>query len=414
MVRAPLLLPLLLSILSTAHASTPAPVTEDPGADVSFKNGIRFKDEQGRFDISMRFRIQLLAQYESELIGRTARLTAQPRRARFRFGGSVVDERLRFNLQLSFTRGDQDWDLARFPHVVRDAAVMYRPAPGFELIFGQTKLPGNRQRVVSSGDLQFIDRSIVNRAFNIDRDFGLQAVVSSPSQDDPVLWSLKAALSGAGGRNAGSRLATSRALTVRAELLPLGAFTDGGDYFEGDLAREPLPKLSVAFGASEFGEPDRVGGPMRQPLTSGSGRPTFRTFIADALFKHQGFSLYLEYMNKLYESWIPTASDFDTSQTGSISAFQPPLDGIGFVAQSGLVLESDWEPVARYAVVTPRSITVSQFADQNYQYTLGLNRYLNRHRVKVQADVSYNRFRNLLTAVNTNNWVARFQVELGI
>jgi hypothetical protein len=362
----------------------------------------------------MRFRIQLLSQYESGLTGRTARLTTQPRRTRFRLGGSVVDEKLRFNLQLSFTRGDQDWDFARFPHVVRDAAVMYRPVQGLELIFGQTKLPGNRQRVISSGDMQFIDRSIVNRAYNIDRDFGLQAVLSSASEPNSFLWFLKAALSGAGGRNSGARVASSRAITVRGEILPFGAFTDGGDYFEGDLKRESTPKVSLAFGGSDFREPDRVGGPILQPLSTSGGRRSFRTWIGDALLKYQGYSLYLEYMDKRYDSWNPVLSDFDTSLTDSIAGFQPPLDGVGFLAQTGMMLENDWEPVARYAVVTPRTTSVSQFADQNFQYTVGLNRYLNGHRVKVQTDLSYNRFRNLRTLVNTNNWVARFQVELGI
>ncbi len=44
----------------------------------------------------------------------------------------------------------------------------------FELWAGQTKLPGNVERVVSSGDLQLIDRSLPNSRFNIDRDMGIQ------------------------------------------------------------------------------------------------------------------------------------------------------------------------------------------------------------------------------------------------
>ena len=44
----------------------------------------------------------------------------------------------------------------------------------FVLWAGQTKLAGNRERVVSSGDLQMVDRSLLNSRFNIDRDIGLQ------------------------------------------------------------------------------------------------------------------------------------------------------------------------------------------------------------------------------------------------
>jgi hypothetical protein len=43
--------------------------------------------------------------------------------------------------------------------------------------FGQTKLPGNNQRVVSSGSLEFTDRTINNSRFNIDRDFGLLIIL---------------------------------------------------------------------------------------------------------------------------------------------------------------------------------------------------------------------------------------------
>ena len=36
------------------------------------------------------------------------------------------------------------------------------------------KLPGNVERVVSSANLQLIDRSLLNSRFNIDRDLGIQ------------------------------------------------------------------------------------------------------------------------------------------------------------------------------------------------------------------------------------------------
>jgi hypothetical protein len=48
--------------------------------------------------------------------------------------------------------------------------------------FGQTKLPGNNQRVVSSGSLEFTDRTINNSRFNIDRDFGLFLIILIKSQ----------------------------------------------------------------------------------------------------------------------------------------------------------------------------------------------------------------------------------------
>ncbi len=88
---------------------------------------------------------------------------------------------LTYLVQLSFSRGDTDWSMPDQSNintnlnVVRDAAFYYRPSKKFTLTFGQVKLPGNRQRVIPFGEQQFIDRSIVNTAFNIDRDFGIRA-----------------------------------------------------------------------------------------------------------------------------------------------------------------------------------------------------------------------------------------------
>ena len=55
-----------------------------------------------------------------------------------------------------------------------DAVVKYKATKNLEFWFGQTKLPGNRERVISSQALQFVDRSLVNSRFNIDRGSGIQ------------------------------------------------------------------------------------------------------------------------------------------------------------------------------------------------------------------------------------------------
>ena len=63
-----------------------------------------------------------------------------------------------------------------------DAVVKYAFSKNQQIWFGQTKLPGNRERVISSMALQFVDRSNVNSKFNIDRDFGVQL------QTQPKRW----------------------------------------------------------------------------------------------------------------------------------------------------------------------------------------------------------------------------------
>ncbi len=57
-------------------------------------------------------------------------------------------------------------------NIVRDAIVYYVPNATWNIGFGQTKIKANRARINSSSALQFVDRSIVNSEFNLDRDFG--------------------------------------------------------------------------------------------------------------------------------------------------------------------------------------------------------------------------------------------------
>ena len=79
---------------------------------------------------------------------------ARIRRLRLRFDGFLYTPKLTYLIQLSFSRGDLDYESLGFPNIVRDAYIQYAVSKSFSVGFGQTKLPGNRQRVTSSGDLQ--------------------------------------------------------------------------------------------------------------------------------------------------------------------------------------------------------------------------------------------------------------------
>lgn len=138
--------------------------------------GISFMNKDSTMLVIMRFRMQALAQTEtvSDEDLSTSRENWVLRRLRLRFGGFLTDPRLTYNIQLSFTRGDMDFADTGFPNIVRDAVVYWNFDNNWQIGFGQTKLPGNRQRVVSSSEMQYAERSVVNNTFNIDRDFGFQ------------------------------------------------------------------------------------------------------------------------------------------------------------------------------------------------------------------------------------------------
>ena len=307
--------------------------------------GIVFTDKDSLMQIVMRFRMQSLAQVEtvSDEDLSTTRENWAIRRLRLRFGGFLVDPRLTYNIQLSFSRGDMDYADTQFPNIVRDAVIYWNFDKHWQIGFGQTKLPGNRQRVVSSSELQFAERSIVNNTFNIDRDFGFFGWYRN--EIEGIGLNLRAALSNGDGRNTvgtSGNAAGGFCYTGRAEILPFGTFTGGGDYFEGDVLREKSPKLSIGGTYSVNSRTRRTMGQLGPELWT---PVSTSSLLADILFKYSGFALYGEYAKR------DSKNNPVTTKTGSDNRFV--FVGNGLLAQASYCLPSMWEFVGRYAVVTP-------------------------------------------------------------
>lgn len=286
------------------------------------------------------------------------------------------------------------------PNVVRDAVVYYAAARNWQIGMGQTKLPGNRQRVISSGSQQFYDRSIVNATFTPDRDFGIFSNYTIKG-NGAFVTIFKTAISTGEGRN--SNLSNyGLAYTARLEFLPLGAFTEGGDYFEGDVLREEKPKLSIAGGYMLNDQAVRTGGQLGRDLL---GAKSFNLYMADLLFKYKGFAFYSEYIRRDAANPYVLGSDGKTR-------FVPIGDGIN--NQLSYCFKNKWEIAVRQALVSPHRDELTVF-NQTEEYVLGIGKYLNNHKVKAQFNLGYNRERNLATQQYTNSFYrAVFQVELGI
>jgi phosphate-selective porin OprO and OprP len=332
------------------------------------------------------------------------------RRLRLKFEGFVYNPKLTYYIQLSFSRGDMDWRstdnsaVNNSPNVVRDAVIYYSPTPSLKLGFGQTKLPGNRQRVVSSGDLQFADRSIVNATFNIDRDFGFFATLSKN------YYNLKGSITSGEGRNA-LNSNSGLAFTGRIELLPFGKFTGNNDYIEGDLEREESPKLSIASTMSYNDKAMRQAGQLGNDLYAATG---IRTFEADVLFKFNGWAWYNEYMTR--NSGMPvTVAAGDPSKTRFIYV------GEGYLSQLSYLFPSNWEIAGRYSAIIPYKAIFNNAEFPGIrekkveQVEAGVTKYLVGHRVKIQGNIIYNNQTNRIdNSFADGYWSAIFQVEVGI
>lgn len=322
-----------------------------------------------------------------------------PRRVRLRLDGSIFDPRLTLKLQLSFSRRDQDFDDTQAANVVRDAVAYWRFNPSFQVGFGQTKLPGNRQRVVSSSELQFAERSIVNNRFTMDRDQGVFARFDR--QVGGVRFNVQYALSLGEGRNQ-PKQGAGVSNTGRIEILPLGAFTDGGDYFEGDLLREKSPKVSFGASYGANSRTTRTGGQLGAALWEPR---TMETVYFDALFKYRGFAAYGELAGRTAETPI-------TKKSGQANRYI--YTGRGQLAQVSYFMRN-WEPNARVARTTPdQAIWGESGALEQTQSTMGLTRYFNRHRIKLQGEVTRNNSYDPFAKLRTRNFVFRLNSEIGI
>ncbi len=375
-------------------------------------NGYGFVTSDSLFSLNFQFRMQNRAAIvtKSQDDFEPDSFEFRVRRLRLKFEGFVHDPRLTYYIQLSFSRGDMDWRaeenslVNNSPNIIRDAVIYYNPTPSLKLGFGQTKLPGNRQRVISSGNLQFADRSIVNATFNLDRDFGFFA---NFHQD---YLNLKGAITSGEGRNA-LNSNSGMAFTGRVEVLPLGKFIDNNDYTEGDHEREPTPRISAAATFSYNDMARREGGQIGNDLYT----PTsIATFEADVLFKYKGWAFYNEYMQRDADNPITISSE-------SSGQLRNVFVGQGYLSQLSYLFKNNWEIAARYSVVKPYKIiydndTFSILKKNTVeQIEGGVTKYLVGHRVKVQGNIIYNNQSNSIDGSYADGfWSAVFQIELGI
>ena len=99
------------------------------------------------------------------------------RRARLKFDGYIFSPKLKYKTELALSNrdngGGNSSTFSNAANIILDAYIEWNFYKNLSLRVGQTKLPSNRERVISSGNLQFVDRSRLNSRFTLDRDVGL-------------------------------------------------------------------------------------------------------------------------------------------------------------------------------------------------------------------------------------------------
>lgn len=364
-----------------------------------FGNGIQFSAKDSSFYMKMGTRFQTLYEGELGLIDGGWNERFLIRRARLKFDGFVYHPTLEYKIELGLSNQDiGGGDLRQnnnANNIILDAVLKWNFYKKFTLWFGQAKLPGNRERVISSRDLQFVDRSFLNSYFTLDRDAGIQLHHWFKIQN--VVFRQIGSISMGEGRDVTVNNAGGRDYTVRLEILPFGEFENDGDYVGGDLSREEKPKLAVGITYDQNNGASKEGGQLGRYLDA---ERDLKTLFIDGMFKYRGSSLMFEYANKV----APAGPVVEIDTNGEVLQAYDTGEGVNF--QAGYLFKNNIEIAGRYAYVNPDNET--QGSD-NEEFTLAVSKYIVGHNLKVQSDVA------LIQADTGQDHVRfRLQVEMAL
>lgn len=368
--------------------------------NIEVGKGISFMPKNEKYKLTLRIRMQNMLGLSFNDDFHLKKTDAQVKRLRLRFDGYIYSPKLTYSIQLGFS----SYDTKTLPNgnlnFVRDAIVYYVPSPTWNIGFGQTKIKANRARTNSSSALQFVDRSIVNSEFNLDRDFGFFGEFNK-HLFGKLDMAAKASITTGEGRNWATSYNSGFAYTGRLELFPLGRFKAYGDVIEGDFEREQTPKILIAGTYSFNDKASRLKGESGDIIANDRTKNISSYFI-DFILKYKGFAFYTDVMARLCHKPVLHNPEEQYIYTGK-----------GVNVQTSYLFPSKWEIALRNSTLLPDR-EIRSFAGYKYhnQSTFGVTRYIIGHSLKIQADASYN-YKKGDSRNSYNPWEIRFQIELG-
>ncbi len=341
--------------------------------------GVTFASPDSLFTLSIGGRIQSMYEGKYDFSTKAVSSDFLLRRCRLNFQGTAVDPKFTYRIQIGFAHGDITSGNSTVQNnlILRDAMLYYQANHWLRIGLGQTKLPGNRQRQVSSANLQLVERSIANNNFTLDRDKGLW--INTKFKISKMVVKPILAISSGEGRIVSDKNG-KLCYTGRLEFLPLGEFTNGGDYIESDQEREQKPKLSIAGAYSYNSATSRTMGQLGEYLYN-SKACNISYYGGDMIFKYKGFSFETEYYNRTSDKGVIINSKDSTQKNYAIA-------GKCVLIQSGFFITKRNEIAVRYAQITPDSKIAGTMNAQK-EYVLGYSHYFSKHALKIQTDISY-------------------------
>ena len=337
--------------------------------------GLSIKSNSGDFTMVTRLRAQI--RYTFDQSGDELSHGLQLRRARLLFQGNAFGKNNGYKFELAVAPRDiglkSSGTISKSP--LLDWYFNFGHFRDLTLRIGQYKVPYSRQRVVSSGNLQMVDRSIANGEFTLDRDVGLDV----RSKDLLGLDMLRyyAGVYMGEGHSSYANGDFGMMYLARVEFLPLGIFKD---YSEVDLKRYDKPKLSIGVGYGLVQEGKKNKGIIGSVPADGGTTDT-QNITADLCFRYSGLSFEGAYFWREGSRNPGDAVDDD----GNPIAEEAPRNGAGFYAQGGYLFSNNIEISTRYGQIIAATENTSLASTSELGF--GLSRYIGVHATKLQGDI---------------------------
>lgn len=391
----------LISVFILASLSLNAQNTNAPKFGKGLFNLIG-KDSTWSMKVGLRFQTLATSNWDAKNGISNPGSSMMIRRSRLKFDGFAYSPKLKYKVELGLSNRDQSGAsqyTSNAPRYILDAVLKWNFSGNFVLWLGQTKLPGNRERVISSANLQQVDRSLLNSRFTIDRDMGIQMRHHFYLSETFLVKEIFSLAQGE-GRNISTGNLGGHQYTTRLELFPFGDFASKGDYKGSDLKFEQNPKLSLGFAYDFNNNASKTRSNQGSYMTNDVGffSTNISTLFIDAMFKYKGFSLMAEYADR--DAKDPFAKNSDGTLTNDIVQV-----GSGLNLQSGYLLSKTVEVSGRYTNISMDKNITGKGAEN--QYTLGISKYISGHSLKVQTDLSYTDI-----GFKTNQLLYRIQVDI--
>jgi hypothetical protein len=330
------------------------------------------------------------------------------RRSRFQLAGTAKREKISYQLEIDLTGGGEGTDAVG--GLVYDAWIGYDLTKNIKLTFGQKSTStDNRELGMSSGTLQLADRSPISAAFGAVREFGLFAESSYKITKKSIIQP-EVAITNGDGINVTGKDHGGFKFGGRIDYLPLGKFSNFGQFRQADLARELTPKFVVGVNYSyNVGISDRRGSQSGTILYLDKDNkellPDYVKYGVDFLFKYNGFSLLGEYVNA--SARVPvditqrvradgtTSTTFDVNGISNVENYVKGrmMLGEGYNLQGGYFFKNRISVDGRVSYLKPQTnsfLNNPTFYNRSNYYTIGISKYLSRgYGAKIQLDCTY-------------------------